>query len=289
MAILETKNLSYTYAKGSPFSHAALKNVSVSFAQGELTAIIGHTGSGKSTLIQHLNGLLKPSEGQVLLNGKDIWENPKEIRNIRFQVGMVFQYPEHQLFEDTVFKDISFGPKNMGLSEEEIANRVTQAADFAGLSPDLLQKSPFDLSGGEKRRVAIAGVLAMRPKVLILDEPTAGLDPAGRDALLEQINRYRKQNDATVLLVSHRMEDVAHIADKVLVMQDGEAVMYDTPAAVFSQDTRLEKMGLTVPSVTRIISLLKEKGVEIKEDVYTVEDAVSVLCTLLKDKGVGEC
>jgi energy-coupling factor transport system ATP-binding protein len=289
MVILETKNLCYTYANGSPFAHAALKNVSVSFEEGELTAIIGHTGSGKSTLIQHLNGLLKPAEGQVLLNGKDIWENPKNIRDIRFQVGMVFQYPEHQLFEDTVYKDISFGPKNMGLSEQEIANRVKEAADFAGLSPDLLQKSPFDLSGGEKRRVAIAGVLAMRPKVLVLDEPTAGLDPAGRDALLDQIDRYRKQNNATVLLVSHRMEDVAHIADKVLVMQDGQAVMYDTPAAVFSQDRQLESMGLTVPSVTRVISLLREKGVKIEENAYTVEDAVSVLSALLQEKGVGKC
>lgn len=289
MAVLETKNVCYTYSHGTPFEHAALQDVSVAFEQGELTAIIGHTGSGKSTLVQHLNGLLKPSSGQVLLDGQDIWKDPKNIRQIRFQVGMVFQYPEHQLFEDTVFKDIAFGPKNMGLEENEINERVKEAAAFTGLSSHLLEKSPFDLSGGEKRRVAIAGVLAMRPKVLVLDEPTAGLDPQGRDLLLEQIDRYRKENNATVLLVSHRMEDVAHIADKVLVMQQGSPVMMDTPEKVFSQASKLTGMGLTVPAVTQVLSLLQEQGIILPRNAYTVPDAVALLTSFLQEKGVGRC
>lgn len=289
MAVLETKNLSFVYADGMPFAHAALKDVSVRFEEGELTAIIGHTGSGKSTLVQHLNGLLKPASGQVLLDGKDIWENPKEIRKVRFRVGMVFQYPEHQLFAETVEKDIAFGPRNMGLSEEEIAERVSEAATLVGLTPDLLEKSPFDLSGGEKRRAAIAGVLAMRPEILVLDEPTAGLDPQGREQLLDVIDNYRRTHNTTVLFVSHSMEDVARIADKVLVMQASEVAMYDTVDAVFSRAAELEKIGLSVPAVTRILHLLKTGGLNVDTAVYTVDDAAKMIAALLKEKGVGSC
>lgn len=289
MTVLETKNLCYTYSDGMPFAHAALRDVSVAFEEGELTAIIGHTGSGKSTLVQHLNGLLKPASGQVLLNGTDIWADPKNIRDIRFRVGMVFQYPEHQLFADTVFKDIAFGPRNMGLSEEEIEERVYQAADMIGLPAELLQKSPFDLSGGEKRRAAIAGVLAMRPEVLVLDEPTAGLDPHGRDVLLTQINRYRAENHTTVLMVSHSMEDVARMADKVLVMQDSCVKMYDTVKAVFARAEELEGMGLNVPAVTRMLTMLRKSGMDVDTDVFTVEAAAKKLAALLKEKGVSTC
>lgn len=289
MIVLETKNLCYTYAAGMPFEHAALKDVSVAFEQGELTAIIGHTGSGKSTLVQHLNGLLKPASGQVLLHGQDIWAEPKKIRDVRFKVGMVFQYPEHQLFADTVFKDIAFGPGNMGLSEAEINERVHEAAQMVGLSEELLEKSPFDLSGGEKRRAAIAGVIAMRPEVLVLDEPTAGLDPMGRDTLLHQIDRYRKENGTTVLMVSHSMEDVARLADKVLVMQDSRAAMYDTVQAVFSRAEELQSMGLNVPVVTRILTMLQKNGLSLEADVFTVEQAACKIAAFLKEKGVGTC
>ncbi len=289
MAVLETKNLSFVYADGMPFARAALKDVSVCFDEGKLTAIIGHTGSGKSTLVQHLNGLLKPASGQVLLDGKDIWENPKEIRNVRFRVGMVFQYPEHQLFAETVEKDIAFGPRNMGLSEQEIAERVGEAAALVGLTPELLEKSPFDLSGGEKRRAAIAGVLAMRPEILVLDEPTAGLDPQGREQLLDVIDNYRRTHNTTVLFVSHSMEDVARIADKVLVMQASEVAMYDTVDAVFSRAEELEKIGLSVPAVTRILHLLKTGGLPVDTSVYTVDKAAAMIASLLKEKGVGSC
>ncbi len=289
MAVLETKDLCYTYASGLPFAHAALKNVSVAFEEGELTAIIGHTGSGKSTLVQHLNGLLKPASGQILLHGEDIWENPKEIRNVRFKVGMVFQYPEHQLFAETVEKDIAFGPQNMGLDEKEVAERVREAAALVGLSDTLLEKSPFDLSGGEKRRAAIAGVLAMRPEVLVLDEPTAGLDPQGREQLLDVIDNYRKVHRTTVLFVSHSMEDVARIADKVLVMQTSEVAMYDTVDAVFSRAAELEQMGLAVPAVTRVLHLLQAGGMVVDTAVYTVEQAAQMISALLKEKGVGSC
>ncbi len=289
MTILETKDLCYTYSDGMPFAHAALKNVSVAFEAGELTAIIGHTGSGKSTLVQHLNGLLKPASGQVLLHGEDIWAEPKKIRDVRFKVGMVFQYPEYQLFADTVFKDIAFGPRNMGLEEKEIEERVYAAADMVGLPAELLEKSPFDLSGGEKRRAAIAGVMAMQPEVLVLDEPTAGLDPHGRDVLLTQIDRYRKENHTTVLMVSHSMEDVARMADKVLVMQASEVAMYDTVTAVFARADELHAMGLTVPAVTRMLTMLQKNGVEIGTDVFTVEAAAERLAAFLKEKGVGTC
>ena len=287
MAILEMEQVSYTYGAGSPFEQQALRDVSFQTVPGELLGIIGHTGSGKSTLIRHLNGLLRPSAGQIRLDGQDIWERPKEIRSIRFRVGMVFQYPEYQLFEETVEKDIAFGPRNMGLSEEEIARRVQDAAALVGLAPELLEKSPFDLSGGEKRRAAIAGVMAMEPEILILDEPTAGLDPRGREQVFAMIREYRRQRDTTVLLVSHSMEDVARLADRVLVMEHGTITMLDTAPAVFSRAAELEAMGLTVPAVTRIMLLLQRAGVPVGTDVYTVEQALSRLLPLLKGGAAG--
>lgn len=287
MAILEMEQVSYTYGAGSPFEQQALRDVSFRTVPGELLGIIGHTGSGKSTLIRHLNGLLRPSAGQIRLDGQDIWERPKEIRSIRFRVGMVFQYPEYQLFEETVQKDIAFGPRNMGLPEEEIARRVQDAAALVGLAPELLEKSPFDLSGGEKRRAAIAGVMAMEPEILILDEPTAGLDPRGREQVFAMIREYRQQRDTTVLLVSHSMEDVARLADRVLVMEHGTIAMLDTAPAVFSRAAELEAMGLTVPAVTRIMLLLQRAGVPVGTDVYTVEQALSRLLPLLKGGAAG--
>ncbi len=287
MAILKMEQVSYTYGAGSPFEQQALRDVSFQTVPGELLGIIGHTGSGKSTLIRHLNGLLRPSAGQIRLDGQDIWERPKEIRSIRFRVGMVFQYPEYQLFEETVRKDIAFGPRNMGLSEEEIDRRVQEAAALVGLSPELLEKSPFDLSGGEKRRAAIAGVMAMEPEILILDEPTAGLDPRGRERVFAMIREYRRQRDTTVLLVSHSMEDVARLADRVLVMEQGQIAMLDTAPAVFSRAAELEAMGLTVPAVTRIMLLLQRAGVPVASDVYTVEQAYARLLPLLKGGAAG--
>ena len=282
MSLLETRDLVYTYAPRTPFEKTALKQVSVAIEEGELVGVIGHTGSGKSTLIQHLNGLLRPTAGQVLLDGKDIWEEPKKIRAVRFAVGMVFQYPEHQLFEETVYKDIAFGPKNQGLSEEEIDSRVREAAKAVELSDDLLEKSPFELSGGQKRRVAIAGVIAMRPRILILDEPTAGLDPRGRDRVLRLIRQYRDAHNTTVILVSHSMEDVARIADRVLVMNGGEVAMLDTAANVFSRGEELTEMGLSVPAVTRIWMELRKRGLDVGENVYTVAQAAERLLPLLK-------
>ena len=287
MTVLETKELCYIYSAGSPFERQALKDVSVRFQQGELVGIIGHTGSGKSTLIQHLNGLLRPTAGQVLLEGHDIWEKPKEIRAVRFRVGMVFQYPEYQLFEETVRRDIAFGPRNMGLSEEEIAVRVQRAAEDVGLRPELLDKSPFELSGGEKRRAAIAGVMAMEPEVLILDEPTAGLDPRGREQVLAQIRRYRQEHGTTVLLVSHSMEDVASLADRVLVMHEGRVAMLAPTEEVFSRAEELSAMGLSVPAVTRIFMGLRERGFDVGGNAYTVEQAVRRLLPLLGKGGAG--
>jgi energy-coupling factor transport system ATP-binding protein len=284
MSIIETKDLTYTYGVGTPFCKTAVDHVNLSIEQGEFVGLIGHTGSGKSTLIQQLNGLLRPTSGKVLLNGKDIWEQPKQIRAVRFQVGMVFQYPEHQLFEETVAKDIAFGPRNMGLSEEEIKKRVYAAAEFVGLDEALLNKSPFELSGGEKRRAAIAGVIAMDPDVLILDEPTAGLDPRGRDVLLSQIVNYHQVRHNTVIFVSHSMEDIARIADRVLVMNSGKAVMFDTAEAVFSRDAELEKMGLRVPQITKIMSILKSEGYPVTT-VLTLEQALKQLMPLLKQGG----
>lgn len=277
MTVLETQNLTHVYGEGTPFEKTAMDDVSLSIEKGELVGIIGHTGSGKSTFVQHLNGLLKPTRGQVLLGGEDIWKDPKQIRSIRFRVGMVFQYPEYQLFEETVYKDIAFGPKNMGLSEEEIDARVRRAAAFVGLKNDLLDNSPFDLSGGEKRRAAIAGVMAMEPEVLILDEPTAGLDPKGRDKLLSQIETYRKENGTTILLVSHSMEDVARLADRVLVMHKGKLKMLAPTEEVFSRAEELEEMGLSVPAVTKVFMGLKNRGIDVGQNAYTVESAVKAL------------
>ena len=282
MAVIETKGCSLRYSPGTPFEREALTHVSVSVEEGDFVGIIGHTGSGKSSFIQLLNGLLKPTEGTVLLDGKDIWENPKEIRRVRFQVGMVFQYPEHQLFEETVYKDIAFGPQNMGLSENEIRERVYRAAKTVGLKTELLQKSPFDLSGGEKRRAAIAGVMAMEPRVLILDEPTAGLDPRGRNLLLQQIRRYKEESGCTVLLVSHSLEDVARVADHVLVLNGGTVAMQGTTAQVFSRSEELEAMGLSVPAVTKVAAQLRRAGMPLPESVYTVEQAAQALLPLLK-------
>lgn len=286
MPILETKNLSYVYSDGTPFRVTAINNVNISIEKGEFVGIIGHTGSGKSTLVQHLNGLLTPSSGEVLLDGKNINESKITRRQARFKVGLCFQYPEYQLFESTVYKDISFGPKNMGLSEDEIDNRVKKAADFVGLKPDMLNKSPFDLSGGEKRRVAIAGVMAMEPEILILDEPSAGLDPRGRDMIAEMISSYRKTTRSTVIIVSHSMEDVAKSADKVLVMNKSEVEMFGTVNEVFSKVERLADIGLNVPQLTQIFLNLKHNGMAVRTDIYTIKNAEVELLRLLREEGV---
>lgn len=285
MSILELKNISYTYGIGTPFEKKAVNDVSFSVNKGELIGIIGHTGSGKSTLVQMLNGLIKPTSGQVLLDGADIWEKPKEIRKIRFKVGMVFQYPEYQLFEETVYKDIAFGPANKGLSQEEIDKEVRRAARFTDLKDELLDKSPFDLSGGEKRRAAIAGVIAMDPEVLVLDEPTAGLDPLGRDVLLSQIVNYHKERQNTVLLVSHSMEDIARVADRIVVMNKSRLVMFDNTEKVFAKGDELEKIGLRIPQITKIMLQLRKRGVDVPEGVLTVEKAVDYLLPLIKKEG----
>jgi len=282
MSILELKNICYTYGVGTPFEKKAVNDVSFSVNKGELIGIIGHTGSGKSTLVQMLNGLMKPTSGQVLLDGVDIWDKPKEIRKIRFKVGMVFQYPEYQLFEETVYKDISFGPFNKGLSQEEIDKEVRRAARFTGLKDELLDKSPFDLSGGEKRRAAIAGVIAMDPDVLVLDEPTAGLDPMGRDVLLSQIVRYHKERQNTILLVSHSMEDIARVADRIVVMNKSKLVMFDETQKVFARGDELEKIGLRIPQITKIMSQLRKRGVDVPEGILTVDSAVDYLLPLIK-------
>lgn len=282
MNVIETKNLTYTYGAGTPFSKTAIEDVNIAIKKGEFIGLIGHTGSGKSTLIQQLNGLLRPTSGTVLLNGKDIWEKKKEIRKVRFQVGMVFQYPEYQLFEDTVIKDIGFGPRNMGLSQDEVNQRVMQAVDFVGLDHALLEKSPFDLSGGEKRRAAIAGVIAMDPDVLVLDEPTAGLDPQGRDHLLSQIKAYHKQRQNTVILVSHSMEDIARVADRVLVMNESKVFLFDETAKVFSHAEELEQIGLRVPQVTKIMMKLHENGYPVDPAVFTLEQAVKEILPLVQ-------
>ena len=282
MNVIETKNLTYTYGAGTPFSKTAIEDVHIAIKKGDFMGLIGHRGSGKSTLIQQLNGLLRPTSGTVLLNGKDIWEKKKEIRKVRFQVGMVFQYPEYQLFEDTVIKDIGFGPRNMGLSQDEVNQRVMQAVDFVGLDHALLEKSPFDLSGGEKRRAAIAGVIAMDPDVLVLDEPTAGLDPQGRDHLLSQIKAYHKQRQNTVILVSHSMEDIARVADRVLVMNESKVFLFDETAKVFSHAKELEHIGLRVPQVTKIMMKLHENGYPVDPAVFTLEQAVKEILPLVQ-------
>ena len=274
--ILEVKNLNYIYSIGTPFEHQALENVSFSVNRGEFIGIIGHTGSGKSTLMQQLNGLLKPTSGEVFLDGKNIWSDKKLTRQARFRVGLVFQYPEYQLFEETVYKDIAFGPKNMGLNEEEIDRRVREAAGFVGLTEAQLQVSPFDLSGGQKRRVAIAGVIAMEPEILILDEPTAGLDPVGRAEILGNIEAYRKAQNATIMMVSHSMEDVARLTDRLLVLNGAHLAMDAAPAEVFTHAPELVEMGLSIPQVTQIFLHLREKGLDVA-NVYTIEQAVAEL------------
>lgn len=283
--VLELKNLSYVYGTGTPFEKTAVNNLSLSIEKGEFIGIIGHTGSGKSTLVQMLNGLMKPTSGQVLLDGEDIWANPKDIRKIRFKVGMVFQYPEYQLFEETVAKDIAFGPTNMGKSGAELEKAVNDAARFTGLKDELLEKSPFDLSGGEKRRAAIAGVIAMNPEVLVLDEPTAGLDPMGKDVLLSQIVQYHKERKNTVILVSHSMEDIARVADKIIVMNKSNLVMFDKTKEVFSKGRELEKIGLRVPQITKIMLELREKGFNVPEGILTVDEAMDCISSLLDKEG----
>ncbi len=274
--ILEVKNLNYLYSIGTPFEHQALDNVNFAVNRGEFVGIIGHTGSGKSTLMQQLNGLLKPTSGQVLLDGVDIWSDKKLTRQARFRVGLVFQYPEYQLFEETVYRDIAFGPKNMGLKEEEIDRRVREAAGFVGLTEKQLGVSPFDLSGGQKRRVAIAGVIAMEPEVLILDEPTAGLDPIGRAEILGNIEAYRKAKNATIMMVSHSMEDVARLTDRLLVMNGSQLAMDAAPAEVFTHAEELVEMGLNIPQVTQVFLELRKMGAQVP-NVYTIAQAVEVL------------
>lgn len=285
MAIIKTENLSYVYGEGTPFRKVAIDNINLEIEEGELVGIIGHTGSGKSTLIQHFNGLLKPTSGKVIIDGEELFADKSRLRDIRFKVGLVFQYPEYQLFEETVYKDISFGPKNMGLSEEEIDRRVRETCRLVGLKDEVLNKSPFDLSGGQKRRVAIAGVMAMEPKVLILDEPTAGLDPHGRDRILGLIKEYHKEKKSTVMLVSHSMEDVARTVSKILVMNDSRIFMYDTPERVFAHSKELTDMGLTVPQITRVFDKLKEKGIDFDDEVYSVKYASELILKLLNKKG----
>ena len=277
--ILQVQNLNFIYSAGTPFQHQALENVSFSVARGEFIGIIGHTGSGKSTLMQQLNGLLKPTSGTILLDGKDIWSDKKLTRQARFRVGLVFQYPEYQLFEETVYKDIAFGPKNMGLKEDEIDRRVREAAATVGLTEAQLQVSPFDLSGGQKRRVAIAGVLAMEPEVLILDEPTAGLDPVGRAGILQNIEDYRRTHNATIMMVSHSMDDVARLTDRLLVLNGSHLAMDGTPAEVFARAEELVEMGLNIPQVTRVFLELRKMGLNV-EPVYTLQQAVDTLTAL---------
>lgn len=279
--IIETRKLSHIYSAGTPFERGALLDVDFTAYRGEYLGIIGHTGSGKSTLIQHLNGLLKPTSGQILFEGQDIWSSKERTRATRFQVGLVFQYPEYQLFEETVYKDIAFGPHNMGLEQAEIDRRVRQAADFVGLKPEILEKSPFELSGGQKRRVAIAGVIAMEPKVLILDEPTAGLDPVGVESILGNIHDYHVAQGATIILVSHSMEEVARTVDRLVVVNDGKIPYQGTPRQVFSHGDELEQMGLGVPHVTRIFHRLRALGVDIDPSVYTLEQAKSAILAKL--------
>ena len=277
--ILQVNNLQHIYSVGTPFEHTALDNVTFSVERGEFIGIIGHTGSGKSTLMQHLNGLLKPTSGTILLDGTDIWSDKKTTRQARFRVGLVFQYPEYQLFEETVYKDIAFGPKNMKLPAEEIDRRVREAASFVGLTEEQLEVSPFDLSGGQKRRVAIAGVIAMEPEILILDEPTAGLDPEGREEILKNINDYRKAKNATIMMVSHSMSDVARMADRLLVMSGACLMMDGTPNEVFAHARELLDMGLDIPEITRVFLKLRQMGLPV-EPVYTVEQAKAQLLRL---------
>lgn len=287
MAVLVCEKLNYLYSVGTPFETSAVKDINFSAESGEIIGIIGHTGSGKSTLIQHFNGLLEPHSGSVYLNGNDIWskENRKNIRQVRFSVGLCFQYPEYQIFEETVFKEIAFGPKQMGLSEEEIKKRVYESMEFVGISRALEAKSPFDLSGGQKRRVAIASIIAMEPQVLILDEPCAGLDPKGREVILNMIKEYQNKTGNTILFVSHSMEDVAKLCSKVLVLNNGEVAMCDTVTKVYSRAQELRDMGLNVPQITDIFLKLKQSGINCSTEIFTVEQGVSELKRLLAERG----
>lgn len=280
-AEIELKNVSYVYSAGTPFEKTALRDVDITFRGGVITGLMGHTGSGKSTLVQLLNGLLKPTSGQVLLDGRDIWEEPKKIREVRFRVGLVFQYPEYQLFEETVRRDIAFGPSNMGLGKDEIERRTLDALTFVGLDASLLDKSPFELSGGQKRRVAIAGVMAMEPDVLILDEPAAGLDPMGREDILGGVRSYQRRRGNTVIIVSHSMEDMARYADELTVMNDASIYMNGTTAEIFRQSDKLSGVGLDVPQITRLCNLLRARGAKLPDDIFTVERASEVFGTLL--------
>lgn len=286
MALLETKDLTYVYGEGTPFRAVALDNVNITIEKGDMVGLIGHTGSGKSTLLQHLNGLLSPSKGQILLNGEDIHKSKETLRATRFRVGLCFQYPEYQLFESTSYKDIAFGPKNMGLTEQEINLRVQKAAEFVGLTKAHLAKSPFDLSGGEKRRVAIAGVMAMEPEILILDEPTAGLDPKGRDTISAMIENYRQNTGNAVIIASHSMDDVAENANKVIVMNGGKVALSGTVAQVYKEVDTLLSIGLDVPQITEIFLKLREKGLDVKTDIYSLAGAEEELLRLFKERGV---
>ncbi len=283
--ILEVKNLTYTYSGNTPFVKDAVSNVSFSVEEGEIIGIIGHTGSGKSTLVQQLNGLLKPTSGSVFYKGKDIWENPKEIKKIRSQIGLVFQYPEYQLFEETVFADIAFGPRNMGLEGEELEKRVLEISELVGVKREYLDKSPFDLSGGEKRRVAIAGVMAMRPQVIVFDEPIAGLDPKGRNDVIKMIKDYLSAYGATVIIISHNMEDMALIADRLIVMNKGEKVAFDKTEKIFADARMLRNIGLNVPIVTRVFERLKQKGINVPDNIFTVESAIEFLTNGVSEVG----
>ena len=283
--ILQVKDLTHTYNADTPLAKTALKNISFSVEKGEIVGIIGHTGSGKTTLVGHLNGLLKPTSGEIIVDGKNIWDEPKKISKIRSLVGLVFQYPEYQLFEETVYKDIAFGPKNLGLSGDELDNRIRETCKAVSIKEDLLFKSPFDLSGGEKRRVAIAGVMAMLPKILVLDEPVAGLDPAGRNSVIKMIEDYRDTYNATVMIVSHNMENMAQIADKLLVMNKGELYMYDSTENVFKRGEKLREIGLNVPIVTRAIDVIRQKGIDVPDNIFTVESAVEYITSKSQKAG----
>ncbi|MEG1801166.1 MAG: energy-coupling factor transporter ATPase [Oscillospiraceae bacterium] len=285
MSIIKIENLSYTYNLGMPGQTKALDNINLEIEEGTFVGVIGHTGCGKSTLISHLNGLTKPQEGAIYLDGKNIWTEYKDIREVRFTVGLVFQYPEYQLFEETVYKDIAFGPKNIGLSDAEVDERVHMAAKFCGVSADMLNASPFDLSGGQKRRVAIAGIIAMKPRVLVLDEPCAGLDPEGRELILSQVKEYHRTTGSTVILVSHSMEDIANYSDKVLVMEQGHVYKYEATEEIFKDAENLSKMGLGIPDITKVFLRLKELGADIDTDVYTIPYAIKTLLKYKEKKG----
>ena len=282
MSRIELIDIEYYHGKDTPYEIHALKNINISIPEGQITGIIGHTGSGKSTLVQLFNGILKPHSGKVMIDSEDIWQKPKQIKRFRYKVGLVMQYPEYQLFEDTVYKDIAYGPKNMGLSDEETDDRVKEAAAFAGLDAELLERSPFDLSGGQKRRAAIAGIIAMRPDVLVLDDPAAGLDPRGRDSIFSNIREYQKTLNTTVIIVSHSMEDMARLCDSLIVMHDGAIAMTGRCDEVFSKADELVKMGLDIPQITKVMQLLSEKGIDVPIGIYTVEQAVEFLNTLRK-------